>query len=491
MLLYLTLLLPLVGGAVLPLFHFRTVKARAIYVECVVCLTSVLVWVMLLTRQEAVYPLFTLMEGMTLTFRVDGMSCVFAGLVSLLWPIASLYGFEYMTHEERPNQFFTFYTMSYAVTLAVALSGSLFTLYVFYECLTLITLPLVIHKQDSASALAGRKYLTYSITGAAMAFIAMVFIHHYGHGTDFMLGGVLDAAEIAGHETLLQWMFLLAFVGFGTKAAVFPMYAWLPAASVAPTPVTALLHAVAVVNSGAYAVLRVIYYAFGADFLRGSVPQMIALALACVTIVFGSGMAVKEQHFKRRLAYSTVSNLSYMLLGAALMTPDGMTGSLSHLILHGVMKITLFYCAGAVLVRTGREYVQDLRGYSRLMPKTCAVYTLAALALVGTPPLCGFVSKWNLLTACASTGGWMGTLGIASLIVSAILTAIYAVGPAFLMYFRPLNQQVTAEFGHQTRDPGWMMLLPFAVLCIAIVALGVGSGPLISFLRGVSLGSIF
>ena len=491
MLLYLTLLLPLLGGAVLPLFHFRTVKKRAIYVESVVCLTSVLVWVLLLTRQNTAYPLYTLMDGLTLTFRVDGLSCVFAGLVSLLWPLASLYGFEYMTHEERPNHFFAFYTMSYAVTLAVALSGSLFTLYVFYECLTLITLPLVTHKQDSASARAGRKYLTFSITGAAMAFVALVFVHHYGHGTDFVLGGVLDAAEVAGHETLLRWMFLLAFVGFGTKAAVFPMYAWLPAASVAPTPVTALLHAVAVVNTGAFAVLRVIYYSFGTDFLRGGAPQAIALVLACVTIVFGSGMAVKEQHFKRRLAYSTVSNLSYMLLGAALMTPDGMVGSLSHLIIHGVMKITLFYCAGAVLVRTGREYVQDLRGYSRLMPKTCAVYTLAAAALVGTPPLCGFVSKWNLLTAASSAGGWMGVLAMVALILSAVLTAVYALGPAFLMYFRPLNAEIAAQVGGEKRDPGWMMLLPFGVLAVAMVVLGLWSQPLIAFLRSVALGSIF
>lgn len=491
MLLYFTLLLPLVGGAVLPLLHLDTVKKRGIYVECVVCLTSVLVWVLLATRQNTMIPLYTLMDGLTLTFRVDGLSCVFAGLVSVLWPLASLYGFEYMTHEEHPVQFFTFYTMSYGITLAVALSGSLFTLYVFYECLTLITLPLVTHKQDGASANAGRKYLTYSITGAAMAFMAMVFVHHYGHGTDFVLGGVLDAAAVSGRETMLTWIFLLAFIGFGTKAAVFPMYAWLPAASVAPTPVTALLHAVAVVNSGAYAVLRVIYYSFGADFLRGSVPQMIALLLACVTILFGSGMAVKEQHFKRRLAYSTVSNLSYMLLGAAVMTPDGMVGSLSHLVCHGVMKITLFFCAGAVLVRTEREYVQDLRGYSRLMPRTCAVYTLGAVALVGIPPLCGFVSKWNLLTAAAASGGWMGGVAIATLIVSAVLTAVYALTPAFFMYFRPLNADVEAAFAGQKRDPGWMMLVPLGVLAVAIVVLGIWSQPLVSFLRSVALGSIY
>ena len=488
MLLYLTLIIPLLFGALLPLFRFKDLKSRGIYVEAVVILTSILVWIMLLTRTDTRFDLFTVMEGLTLSFKVDGMSCVFAGLVSILWPLASLYGFEYMTHEERPNTFFAFYTMTYAVTLAVALAANLFTLYVFYECLTLITLPLVVHKQDVKSIRAGRNYLYYSITGAAMAFIALVFTLHYGATTDFTLGGILDMAKVAGHEHILHLVFLLAFVGFGTKAAVFPMYAWLPAASVAPTPVTALLHAVAVVNAGAYAVLRVIYYAFGADFLYGTVAQAVALGIACFTIVFGSAMAVKEQHFKRRLAYSTISNLSYMLMGAALMTPAGMTGSLSHLIFHGVMKITLFYCAGAILVRTEQEYVQDLRGFAKVMPFTCGVMLVSSVAMVGIPPLCGFVSKWNLLTAAAETGLTMGTVGVAALIISAVLTAIYLFTVALPMYFRPLNEGVTFT---ENRDPSWMMKLPLAILTLLVIGLGLCSQPIVVFLRQIAAGVIF
>ncbi len=488
MLLYLTILLPLVGGALLPLFRFRSVKTRGIYVEAVVIATSALVWTLLLTRTDTRYDLFTIMDGLTLSFRVDGMSCVFAGLISVLWPLASLYGFEYMTHEERPNTFFAFYTMSYAVTLAVSLAANLFTLYVFYECLTLITLPLVVHKQDAKSIRAGRKYLYYSITGAAMAFIALVFTLHYGHTTDFTLGGILDMTKVAGHESILRLVFLMAFVGFGTKAAVFPMYAWLPAASVAPTPVTALLHAVAVVNAGAYAVLRVIYYAFGADFLYGTAAQAIALGIACFTIVFGSAMAVKEQHFKRRLAYSTISNLSYMLMGAALMTPAGMVGSLSHLVYHGVMKITLFYCAGAILVKTEQEYVQDLRGFGKVMPFTCGVMLVASVGMVGIPPLAGFVSKWNLLTAAADTGLVMGIVSVAALMISAVLTAIYLFNVALPMYFRPLNEGVTLSGNH---DPSWMMKLPLTILAVLIIGLGVFSQPLVTFLRQVAAGTLF
>ena len=489
MLIFLTLLVPLIAGAAMAFIRFPSGKARAIYVESAVCLTSLMVLSLLLTRTQETVILYNLMEKLPLAFRLDGPACVFAGLVAVLWPIASLYAFEYMKHEERDNTFMAWYTMTYAVTLAVAFSANLFTLYVFYECLTLITLPLVIHKKDTMSIRAGRKYLTYSITGAALAFIAMVVIVFQAGTADFVLGGVLTAEMTAGREALLLGVFLLAFVGFGTKAAVFPMHAWLPAASVAPTPVTALLHAVAVVNTGAFAVLRVIYYSFGADFLAGTWAQTVALLLACVTIVFGSSMAVKEQHLKRRLAWSTISNLSYMLMGAALMSPAGMVGSMTHMVMHGVTKITLFYCAGAILVRTGKEYIQDVRGYGKLMPVTCAAFVVAGMSLVGTPPLSGFVSKFNLLSAAADAGA-LGVIAIAALIISAILTAIYlftVIGP---MYFRPLNADM-AHLADFNRDPNWMMLVPFSLLLALVIGLGLWGGPLVSFLKDVAAGVTF
>ena len=487
MLILLTLLVPLVGGALLGVIRPKSSAVRAWYVEAVVIATSILVWTVILTRDGQPFTLYHMTDALPLTFRVDGMGCVFAGLVSLLWPIASLYGFEYMKHEERENSFFMWYTMSYAATLAIAFAGNLFTLYVFYECLTLVTLPLVIHKKDAASIRAGRKYLTYSITGAAFAFIALVVLLFLAGTTEFTLGGVVTAEMMNARGGLLLTVFVLAFIGFGTKAAVFPMHAWLPTASVAPAPVTALLHAVAVVNAGAYAVLRLIYYAFGAGNLHGTWAQAIVLSLACFTIVFGSTMAVREQHFKRRLAWSTISNLSYMLMGAALMTGDGMVGSLSHLVIHGVIKITLFYCAGAILTRTGKEYVQDLRGFGRVMPLTCAAIILAGAALTGVPPLAGFVSKWNLLTAAADTGLWLGVAAVVALIISAVLTAIYIFTAVLPMYGRPLNADTAALEGFN-RDPGWQMKLPLVLLMIAIVALGLWSAPLVTFLRSVAAG---
>lgn len=489
MLIFLTLLLPLLGGAAMGFIKFPSAKARAIYVECVVCLTSLMVLSLLLSRNGETYILYHLMDRLPIAFRIDGMGTVFAALVAILWPLASLYGFEYMHHEERETTFFSWYTMSYAAALAVAFSANLFTLYVFYECLTLITLPLVIHKKNPQSISAGRKYLTYSIGGAALAFIALIVLIVLTGTTDFTLGGVLTQEVFSANSTMLLIVFVLAFIGFGTKAAVFPMHAWLPAASVAPTPVTALLHAVAVVNTGAFAVLRLIYYSFGADFLRGTWAQGVVLALSCVTIVFGSSMAVKEHHLKRRLAWSTVSNLSYMLMGAALMTADGMVGSLTHLIMHGVMKITLFYCAGAILVRTGKEYIADVHGFGRLMPLTCAAFVIAGMALVGTPPLAGFVSKFNLLTAAGSLGGWMGVLAICALIISAVLTAIYIFTVAGPMYFRPLNADM-AHLNDFNRDPGWMMKTVLIVLIVAVIALGLWSAPIVTFLRNVASGAV-
>ena len=475
----LCLLLPLLAGALLPLFRFRRTVPLALYVELATLATSALVLRLLLTDSGGPAPVFTLITGFDITFRADGTGKIFAALAAFLWPLATLYAFEYMEHEERPNAFFAWYTVSYAATLAVAFAGNLPTLYLAFECLTLATLPLVTHKEDAASVRAGRKYVLYSIGGAALGFAALMLLLPAGGGEPFRAGGILRDAQA------LRWIFLLCFVGFGTKAAVLPMSAWLPAASVAPTPVTALLHAVAVVNAGAFAVLRVVYEVFGAEALFGTSVQDVALGLACVTVLFGSVMAVREHHLKRRLAWSTVSNLSYMLMGACLMTPAGRVGALSHMIFHGMMKITLFYCAGAVLVQTGREYVRDMRGFGRLMPYTFAVFTVAGTSLVGIPPLSGFVSKWNLLTAAAETGRAMGVAAIAALIVSSVLTAVYIYSVVTAAWFRPLEGDAR-ELAGRRLDPRWPMKLTLAVTTLCVIAGGLWGGEIIRGLRPFS-----
>ncbi len=482
-----SLLLPLVGGAITPLFGFKSRKARERYILSVVLLTSLSVLACLLRPDAEPLVLFRLTDTLSCSLKLDGLGRLFAGLVAFLWPLATLYAFEYMAHEGREDSFFAYYTMSYAATLGIAASGDIVTMYVFYELLTLATLPLVLHGMSHRSVAAGLKYLYYSLGGAAMAFIGVMLIVFYGDGAAFRMGGVLYALP-ESNAGLMRFGYLLAFLGFGVKAAAFPFHDWLPTASVAPTPVTALLHAVAVVKAGVFAVIRATYYSFGTALIAGTYAQYVPLCIASLTVVFGAVMAVREQHLKRRLAYSTVSNLSYILLGALLLTPEGLAGGLLHLVFHALMKITLFCAAGAVLVQTNKQYVQDIRGFFRIMPKTMSAFVLGALAMTGIPPLIGFTSKWQLAVAALRTGGAFGGIALAALLISAVLTAVYLLVPAFSACFSPRNQGDGLTGEHY--DPSWRMLVPLAVWSLAILALSLYSAPLYDYIARIASGAI-
>ena len=464
------ILFPIITGAILPLFRFTERKSRNIYTELVTLLNSIMVWVLLFNAPKGSVRALNLAGDLEITFMVDGLGSVFAGLIAFLWPIATLYAFEYMEHHGKENTFFTFYTMTYGVTLGIALAANLMTMYMFYEMLTLVTLPLVMAGMSREAIMAGRKYILYSMGGAAFAFIGFIFIFTFGTTMNFVPGGVLQGANIAGRGNLLRAVYVLAVLGFGVKAAIFPFHRWLPTASIAPTPVTALLHAVAVVKAGAFAIIRITYYSFGTEFLKGTFAQHTVMCFAMVTIIFGSARAVKEPHFKRRLAYSTVSNLSYIVFGASLMTQAGLAAALTHMIYHAVIKITLFFCAGAVLVRTHKEYVKELNGLGYRMPVTFAAFTVGALSLTGVPPFPGFISKWNLCTAAVAEGTPYAYAGTGVLLTSAFLTAIYMFTTLFRAYF-PKD-----DFDRKTiqgfSDPGWQMRVPFVIFIIVMTVLG-------------------
>ena len=282
-------------------------------------------------------------------------------------------------------------------------------------------------------------------------------------------------------------MFLLAFCGFGVKAAVFPFHGWLPKASVAPTPVTALLHAVAVVKSGAFALIRIIYYSYGTDFLRGSWAQYAVMVMAMVTILYASTMAVKEIHLKRRLAYSTISNLSYILLGAALMTPLGMIGAIAHLLMHAFMKICGFFCVGAVMHQTGRNYISEIEGLGRKMPVIVGCFTVAAVSLAGIPPFAGFISKWSLGSAALASGQGIGYAAMGVLLYSAFMTAIY-MGTIALRGWFP-KQEATLEFTEKDTDPGWKMKLPIVLFAVMLLGLGLCAKPILEIIKAVAYGN--
>lgn len=480
------ILLPVITGVLTLALPFKKRWHMEVFLETFTVFNTLLVWSLLANRPEESFVLANFTGNLTIAFKVDGMAIVFAGLVSFLWPFATLYAFEYMTKEEHEKVFFMFYTITYGVTLGIALAGNLLTMYFFYELLTLVTVPLVMHTLTREAILASRKYLYYSLGGAAFAFIGLIFVIVYGYTTDFVPGGVLDAAKVGERTNILLLIYVIAFMGFGVKAAVCPFNSWLPQAGVAPTPVTALLHAVAVVKAGAFAILRLTYYSFGAEFLKGTWAQYAVMAVAMFTIVYGCSRAVKETHIKRRLAYSTISNLSYILFGAVLMTPLGMAGALCHMVFHAFMKICSFFCAGAVMHQTGKSYVHELDGMGRKMPWVFGIFTVSALALMGVPGLAGFISKWNLAYAAVESDNVLAYFGIGCLLVSALLTAIYMLTIVVRAFFPPEGFDGRKLEG--VKDPNWKMLVPLMVFAVMIVTLGLFSAPAVRFFGEVAGG---
>ncbi|MCC8107258.1 MAG: proton-conducting membrane transporter [Clostridiales bacterium] len=516
-------LLPICGGALIPVLPFRSRKQMMIYIEGVVLLNSVLAISLLLNRPAEHFVLFRFTSNITLSFRLDGLGSVFTALISVLWPLATLYAFEYMKHEEHEKFFFLFYTVTYGITMGIAFAEDMVTMYCFYEMLTLVTVPLVLHTLTRKAVLAGRTYLYYSLGGAAFAFIGVIFILVYGTSPDFVAGGVLDLEKIGNRTNLLLLIYVFCFFGFSVKAAMFPFSGWLPKAGVAPTPVTALLHAVAVVKAGAFATMRVTYYSFGTEFLRGTWAQTVVLIPVIFTIVYGCSRALKETHLKRRLAWSTVSNLSYILFGVALMSPLGLVGALTHMICHAVIKICSFFCAGAVICQSGREYIYQLDGLGKKMPKTFAIFTVSGLALMGVPGLAGFVGKWNLVKAALDSSHPLAVVGVIALMISALLTAIYMLTISVRAFVQPekasaksAEQLKLVDCGNvpmeeenvqrseagedllasnaaqgvkpqehqivpfeEVRDPGWMMLLPLVLFVAAMFVIGLHPQPLI------------
>lgn len=482
------ILLPMTGGILIPLLPFQKRNHMMIYVEAFILATSAIVWGLLLNGPTDTFGVIHFVHDLSISFEIDGLAMVFAGLISILWPFATLYAFEYMEHEGREKPFFMFYSMTYGVTLGIAFSSNMLSMYFFYELLTLVTVPLVMHSLTKEAIHASRKYLYYSLGGAAFALMGIVFLIVYGHTIEFVMGGTLNLTMVGYKDTLLLWIYFLAFMGFGVKAAIWPMSSWLPQAGVAPTPVTALLHAVAVVNAGAFAMIRLTYYCFGVNFLRGTWVQYAVMGFAMFTIVYGCGRAVKESHIKRRLAFSTVSNLSYIIFGVTIMTPLGLVGALTHFVFHGFMKITSFLCAGAFMHQTGKSHVYDMNGMGKKMPIVFGTFTVSALGLMGVPGLAGFMSKWKLTEAAVESGNKLAYFGIVCLLISALLTAIYMLSVVIRAFF-PSNDFDYASIEGE-KDPGWKMCLPLLFCSACVIVLGLWSEPLISFFGAIASGRI-
>ena len=486
LILIIPILVPIIGGYLIIPLGFKNRKVRDAYAMAVVCITSILTWICLLKVGVVSATLYSFTRGFSIDLRADEPARLFAVMVSLMWPLVMLYAFEYMSHTKRGNSFFAFYVMTYGVTLGVAFSANMTTLYMFYDLLSLVTIPLVTHYADHESSFAGRKYAAYTIGGASLAFFAVVMTSIYNGAGNFLYGGNLYGPYDPG---LMQLVFLFGFFGFGVKAAVFPLHSWLPTASVAPTPVTALLHAVAVVNTGVFAIMRLAWYTYGPDFLKGTLCLKIAQAFAVFTLVYAACLAVKQRHFKRRLAFSTISNLSYMLFGILLMTPEGLEAGLLHMVFHGVIKITLFMCAGAFMHETMHSYVYEINGVGRKMPVTFAMYTISALSLVGIPGLCGFISKLHLVLGGLEEGSALAVIGSAALMLSAFLCAIYTLSVSVRAFFpmEGTDRYIGAD-DYVAKEVGVLMLLPICTFTLVNVIFGIFPGPLTSFIEKMAWG---
>ncbi len=474
--------LPIIAGACLPYPARFGERWSKIYISAVTLLASAITWGLILASPEERLTLLSFTDSLTLVLRFDRLGRFFGGIIATLWPMTTLYAFEYMKEDPRKTPFFAFFLMAFGVTLGVSMSGNLFTMYCFYELLTLSTAPLVLHPNTKEAVRAARTYFAYSLGGAAFAFAAMIFLIANGETGDFVLGGLLSTYPYARPQFTLIF-FTLGFFGFGVKAAMLPACRWLPIASAAPTPVTALLHAVAVVKSGVFAIIRLTWYAYGTKLLEGTWAQSVVLCAAIATIFYGASRAVKETHWKRRLAWSTVANLSYIIFGAALMTREGLAAGLLHMAFHAEMKILAFFCCGAVLHQTGREYVSELDGLGRKMPITFICFTAASLGLVGIPPMSGFVSKWSLLTAAADCAEPLAYVGAGVLLAAALLTAIYLLITVARAWFpvRGEAHDLTA-----VREAGWRMTVPMGILAAGIVLTGVFCAPIIRAARHVA-----
>ncbi len=412
--------------------------------------------------------LFEIAPGISLSLAADPLGVFFALIASSLWIVTTAYSIGYMrgNKEKRQTRYYAAFSLSLASTIGIAFADNLLTFLIFYELLTLATYPLVIHKESPESINSGRMYLAYALTAGLVFLAAAGWVFFRTGSLEFSAGGILaDGSFSAGEMKLLFCMFM---IGVGVKSGIMPLHSWLPAAMVAPTPVSALLHAVAVVKSGAFGVLRVTGFVFGPETMQTYGLDIILAVFASATILLASLIAMRQDNLKARLAYSTVGHLSYIALGAALISPAAFNGAILHMSAHAFMKITLFFCAGAIYVHAHKTKVSQLDGLGRTMPWTFAAFTIGSLGLAGFPPLNGFLSKWWLVVGSLESGRDIFMLVF---LLSGLLNASYFFPIVIRAFFRPVPSGEASK-----RPPGeasrWMVI-PLCTTAVVAVLLGV------------------
>lgn len=446
--------------------------------------------------------LFCLIDRIPVYFAIDNLGRLFAGIVVVVFLLAGFFSFVYMSHEKNEKRYYSFYLITFGVLMGLCFSGNMITLYMFYEFMTLASMPLVIHNGSKEAVMAALKYMFYSFCGAYMALFGIYFLYQYAgipepwrdfvtpwdyaNVMGFVPGGSLDMDAVAqsGNTGLCLVAVFLMIVGFGVKAGCFPLHAWLPSAHpVAPAPASAFLSGI-IVKGGILAVIRTVYYCVGADFLRGTWVQTVWCILAITTLLMGSSLAFKEKILKKRFAYSTVSNLSYILLGLSMLNTTAFAGSLLHVVFHALIKSGLFLFAGALIFSTGKTKVKDFVGLGKRMPVLFWSYTICSLGLIGIPPTSGVISKWYLATGCLESGiAGLSWIGPAALLVSALLTAGYLLPIAVRGFLKvPADESALDKY----KEPSPCMLVPVIIFAAATLLLGVFPAPLIEFIDSIA-----
>ena len=407
--------------------------------------------------------LLQISPGIELALKVDPAGILFAMSASFLWILTSFYAFGYMRGggEHKQTRFFAWLAVCLSATIGICFSANLLTFVLFYEILSVATYPLVIHAGSEKAYRIGRQYLVYAITAGIALVAGIVLVQTAAGSLDFVAGGFLEAEMGTG---LLWAIFACFFIGFGVKAGVMPIHSWLPNAMIAPTPVSALLHAVAVVKAGVFGFVRLVGYTFGPDLMGAIGAAAVLAAFAGGTILLASFIALTKDDLKARLAYSTVGHLSYIVLGVALLAPQAMLGAAFHMVTHAAMKITLFFCAGAIYIHTGKKKVSQLDGIGHQMPLTLTAFGVGAVGLAGVPLVGGFISKWYL-AAGAIDAGALVFLGV--LLVSGILNAAYLLPIVTRAFFRRSADHPRID------EASALMTVPIALTMVLSILLGV------------------
>jgi len=416
------------------------------------------------------FTLFTLVDNLDIYFKVDALGTLFAVLFSFIFLMIGIYSKDYFHSKEHRKKFYLYFALAWIVYLLISFAGNVVTFYVCFELLTLTTFPMVLIDRTKESILAALKYLFYSLAGAYCALYGLFFLTRHTETLKFTPGGILSPDTIANYPGETLFCAFLMFIGFGVKAGLFPMHAWLPTAHpVAPSPASALLSGV-IVKAGVLAIIRLVFEVFGTEILRGTWVQYTVLILSLITILLGSMVALGESRIKKRLAYSTVSNLSYILLGIFMFNETAFSGAILQLVSHALCKSALFLCAGSFLNQNITR-VEDLNGIGYRMRMTIWTFIIASLGLIGIPPTLGAFAKWNLGVGCFSSGvDYISVAGPVVLIISALLTAGYLLPVGTRAFFKVGEESELSKNAHETTK---VMTIPALVLAMLGLLLGI------------------